>query len=132
LTFSYNADLVATLKRILREARSHCRVSGYPGGWLSEHKKWFVEPAAWPFVRRRLEAAGCTFIEDATTEEDNDRTTAAKPAAGTIATLEPVLRQWYHQMALRFHPDRGGSNEAMQIINYANDALRRLIAALRG
>jgi hypothetical protein len=131
LAFRYDADLVAKLKTILREARSHCRVSGHPGGWLDEHRKWFVEPAAWPFVRRRLEAAGCVLVEDPSAEENNNRTTADK-SAGPVSALEPVLRQWYHRLAMRYHPDRGGSNEAMQVINYAADELRRMIAAAEG
>jgi hypothetical protein len=47
-----------------------------------------------------------------------------KPRAGT---WEPILRAWYRDLALEFHPDRGGSLEAMQVINRANERLRELV-----
>lgn len=37
-----------------------------------------------------------------------------------------VIRQWYRGLVLDYHPDRGGSQEAMQIINEAHERLRRL------
>jgi curved DNA-binding protein CbpA len=38
-----------------------------------------------------------------------------------------VVCRWYRDLALHFHPDRGGSNEAMQAINEANNRLRRMV-----
>lgn len=38
-----------------------------------------------------------------------------------------VARAWYRSMCLRFHPDRGGSNEAMKALNEANLELIKLI-----
>src|SRR5262245_6043021 len=38
-----------------------------------------------------------------------------------------VIRRWYHELVLAFHPDRGGSHEAMKAINEAHDRLRRLV-----
>jgi hypothetical protein len=35
-----------------------------------------------------------------------------------------VLQQWYRQLTLDYHPDRGGSTEAMQAINDAYERLR--------
>jgi hypothetical protein len=131
LAFRYDANLVSQLKEILRAARLYCRGAGQAGGWLITHKKWFVEPTAWPYVRGRLVEAGCILDEEPTVEENNNRATTDKPAAGSVSSLEPIIRDWYHRLALRFHPDRGGTNEAMQIVNYAHDELRRLIAAAR-
>jgi hypothetical protein len=131
LAFRYDAQLVTRLKEILRAARLYYRGPGYPGGWPADHKRWFIEPAAWPFVRRRLVEADCVLDEDVTSEEDNGRATTDKPTTGSVAALEPVLRDLYRKMALRFHPDRGGSVEVMQAINYAHDELRRLITAAR-
>jgi hypothetical protein len=37
-----------------------------------------------------------------------------------------LIRQWYRGLVLDFHPDRGGSHEAMQAINEAHDRLRKL------
>jgi hypothetical protein len=37
-----------------------------------------------------------------------------------------LIRQWYRGLALDFHPDRGGSHEAMRAINEAYDRLRKL------
>jgi hypothetical protein len=38
-----------------------------------------------------------------------------------------VIQGWYRSLCLDFHPDRGGSKEAMQAINEAHDRLRRLL-----
>jgi hypothetical protein len=38
-----------------------------------------------------------------------------------------VIRQWYRSLCFDFHPDRGGTTEAMQAINEAHDRLRRLL-----
>lgn len=38
-----------------------------------------------------------------------------------------VLRRWHRQLCLDFHPDRGGSTEAMQAINAAYDRLRKMV-----
>jgi curved DNA-binding protein CbpA len=37
-----------------------------------------------------------------------------------------MIRQWYRGLVLDFHPDRGGSHEAMQAINEAHERLRKL------
>jgi hypothetical protein len=40
---------------------------------------------------------------------------------------EEVLRTWYRQLVLDFHPDRGGSTEAMQAVNEAYHRLTKMI-----
>ena len=42
------------------------------------------------------------------------------------AELQEALRSWHRRMALRFHPDRGGSNEQMQSIQEGYEELRRI------
>lgn len=39
----------------------------------------------------------------------------------------PIISRWYRELAMKFHPDRGGSHEQMQAINEANDLLKRLL-----
>jgi hypothetical protein len=43
--------------------------------------------------------------------------------------LRGVIRKWHHEMAARYHPDRGGSTDAMQAINHAADRLKELLGA---
>lgn len=43
------------------------------------------------------------------------------------ARLNDVLRQWRREMVRKYHPDRGGSVEAMAAINDAHDRLRELV-----
>jgi hypothetical protein len=50
--------------------------------------------------------------------------------AGPPAKMDEIIRQWYRDLVMRWHPDRGGSKEAMQAINDAHDRLRQL-AGLR-
>src|SRR5262245_19933812 len=47
--------------------------------------------------------------------------------AGPLVQGAAVVRQWYREMVLRWHPDRGGNNDAMQAINDAHDRLRQLL-----
>jgi hypothetical protein len=122
LEFRFDADLVSRLKAILRQVWSSRGGRRYPGGWLADHRRWYIEPVAWPYVRRRLEDMGYDLVEDQDDEDDD----ADKPAAPPPLAWEPVVQTWYRRMALHFHPDRGGSVEQMQTINYAHDELRRL------
>jgi len=46
------------------------------------------------------------------------------PRSGPMVTADMVAR-WYRTLAMKFHPDRGGSHEAMQALNAARDALMR-------
>ncbi len=36
------------------------------------------------------------------------------------------IASWYRSLALRFHPDRGGTTEAMQAVNEGHDLLQKL------
>jgi hypothetical protein len=59
LRFDFDEELVESLKRILREVRQAPAETA--GGWYPPLRIWFVEPCAWPEVRRRLEELGCSF-----------------------------------------------------------------------
>jgi hypothetical protein len=48
------------------------------------------------------------------------------PAGGALIDLPGLIRTCYREMALRFHPDRGGSHEAMVAISIAHDRLKEL------
>ena len=37
------------------------------------------------------------------------------------------LEQWYRTMALRFHPDKGGTDEQMKVVNACREELERVI-----
>jgi hypothetical protein len=41
----------------------------------------------------------------------------------------PIVKRWYGEMALRFHPDRGGSHAAMVAINEVRGRLEELLEA---
>src|SRR6202045_1778297 len=75
-----------------------------------------------------------TFDEDLLTDVDDElwnRTEAQyggnannSHEARPPAKWDEVLAKWHREMVLRFHPDRGGSHEAMKAINVAADRLR--------
>src|ERR1700719_2777709 len=37
-----------------------------------------------------------------------------------------IIRTWFREMSLRFHPDRGGATGAMKAINHAHERLKEL------
>jgi hypothetical protein len=58
----YDAELVGALKAALAAAKQILG-SKNVGGWLPDHRVWWVERAAWPYVRDFLEALGHTVSE---------------------------------------------------------------------
>jgi hypothetical protein len=126
LRFPYDLALAGLLKSAYREAGAREGVRS-PGGWLAEHKCWFVERAVWPAVRACLERAGHTIIEEgAEGEPEAPRRNGTRPQP-----IDPraVLRAWLAEMRRRWHPDRGGSDQAMAAVNDGYERLRRLLEA---
>jgi hypothetical protein len=50
-----------------------------------------------------------------------------EPAYPPPADLQNVVRAWYRRLVLKYHPDRGGSHEAMKAINDAHEQLKQLV-----
>ena len=48
------------------------------------------------------------------------------PPTGHLVAIEKVIRSWHRQMALKYHPDRGGSHEQMLIVNEGAELLKQL------
>lgn len=48
-------------------------------------------------------------------------------ASGDRIDLVATIRDWYRRLALDFHPDHRGSNEAMLAINEARDRLCKML-----
>jgi hypothetical protein len=44
-----------------------------------------------------------------------------------ITNLRGLVDSWYRGLVLKYHPDRGGSHEAMVAINDAKDRLMALV-----
>ena len=43
-----------------------------------------------------------------------------------------LARRWYNDMARRWHPDRGGSQDGMKAVNDGYELLKRLLAEYDG
>jgi hypothetical protein len=123
LRFKYDPALIDTLKDAIRTAARHLRQRNL-GGWLPEHKCWFVERRAWRMVRQRLVEAGCTITDEPAEESP---TPPPPPGATPPAAWEPIVRRWYRDLVMRWHPDRGGSTAAMQMINECHSRLQKLL-----
>jgi len=82
-----------------------------PTGYL----RWLLSIDLWPDLRYAVEE------ELELRREGFER--------GPKQTPAPVVdvAGWYRQLSLRFHPDRGGSKEAMQAINVARELLEKMI-----
>jgi hypothetical protein len=56
-----------------------------------------------------------------------------EPDDGPLARRwERLLETWHSRLARRFHPDRGGSAEAMRAIDQGRDLLRELLEEWEG
>lgn len=51
-------------------------------------------------------------------------------AAAVLGAVDGAIARWYSEMARRYHPDRGGTNQQMQAINEAYGRLRELLREL--
>lgn len=45
--------------------------------------------------------------------------------SNTITT--DIVNTWHRRMAVKFHPDKGGSHEAMKAVNFGRDVLLSLM-----
>ena len=45
---------------------------------------------------------------------------------GEAIALPPLASRWYRQLATEFHPDKGGSHEAMKAVNRGRDLLLQM------
>jgi hypothetical protein len=94
----------------------------YRGKPLAEipesYLRWVLEEASasGPTLREAIR-----FELDLPSESDLDTQRLADSVRG-------VVRDVYRQMAIRFHPDRGGSTQAMSAINHMHDRLQEALS----
>jgi hypothetical protein len=73
------------------------------------------------------------WLREAIEEELNSRAPRRPPPPRNPPPGPPppvlagIISEWYRRLALRYHPDRGGSTEAMQAINDAAAQLRQMV-----
>jgi hypothetical protein len=130
LKFEYDPERVEQIKQILRGEKARLGVSIPVGGWLKPHGCWWVERWVWPSVKRQLAAVGCTFVEDANvgecTEAEAPRNRPPGRTRGRSVTEEQV-KQVYQSLVREYHPNRGGSWDAMSAISRAYEELKKLM-----
>jgi hypothetical protein len=105
-------------------------ISALPTGylcWLTtlEDLKWYLREAVEAELRRRPDAVEQDDDDD---DDRHHRHHRPEPKAPALPAWEPVVRQWHREMSLLFHPDKGGTCEAMQAVNAGADKLRKLFA----
>jgi hypothetical protein len=59
--------------------------------------------------------------------QDNGQVKAKPADHQAPSDLAETVAQWFREMSLRFHPDRGGATESMQAINHAHARLRDIL-----
>jgi hypothetical protein len=105
---------------------------------FGKHRGRFVEDVDSSYLRWCLRECECLepWLRRAIKEELRRRDEEGRagwtqapptgPTAGAVTDLPAVIRTWHRTLCLRWHPDRGGSKEAMQAISDAHDLLRQL------
>lgn len=53
--------------------------------------------------------------------------TAHPGPSGALLDVRGIAAAWYRRLAVEFHPDKGGSHEAMKAINRGRDLLLELV-----
>lgn len=87
--------------------------------WLLQHKS--LSPALAREVRRQY----C----NATPVPTTTRPTPRPPATGK-ADLADRLRDVFRQLAIKHHPDHGGSNAAMIVVNDVRERVRKALSLM--
>ena len=58
-------------------------------------------------------------------------TSTVEDSPVNIEAFEGLIKTWYRQMAQRHHPDRGGDNKSMSVINDGYEKLCEMLSNLR-
>jgi hypothetical protein len=53
------------------------------------------------------------------------------PQRSGALTVAGVADQWYRRLAVEFHPDKGGTHEAMKAVNRGRELLLELVGGAR-
>jgi hypothetical protein len=90
-----------------------------PTGYL----QWLIEGCdyleQWPYLR-------CAVLDQLRLRRDAER--RAAPAAAPPSNLADQVAQVFRELSLKHHPDRGGSNAAMKVVNEFYERLRQIIS----
>ncbi len=99
------------------------RLDQIPAGYL----RWVLANCTRidPWLRHAIVAA----LEDAGEDFDDDFDEPPPPRrpAAPAVHWDDLLRRWHRELVMKWHPDRGGTTEAMMAINDAHDRLRELL-----
>jgi hypothetical protein len=117
----YDVRFITALKAALAEAPP---VPGHSkGGWLHDHRTWFCEQAVLAYVRLRLEGAGFQFVEqpESAPPRPPPPPPPPPPPRRDLVDVRNLVATWYRQAAIRYHPDKGGTDEQMKVVNYLHD-----------
>jgi hypothetical protein len=65
-------------------------------------------------------------LEHRAGEVDSGQARQAPGGFHPPANLPDIIRKWYRGLAMKYHPDRDGSHEAMKVVNDAYEQLKQL------
>jgi hypothetical protein len=102
-------------------------LSEVPLGYLD----WLLRIELKPFLREAVEEEKRLREEEGREwEEDpfsSPPSSPTSPGMDVTADVKDLVKKWFSEMALRYHPDRGGSDAAMQAINHAHQRLKDIL-----
>lgn len=66
-------------------------------------------------------------LREAVERELDRRVGRDEPRQSTaLVDFQAVIRTWFREMTMHYHPDRGGSHQAMTALNHAHARLKEL------
>lgn len=75
-------------------------------------------------IEAELQSRYAAKTKKANSRPPNPEPKSSMPTAG----LQPIVRDWYRDLARRYHPDAGGSDAEMSVVNTAHERLLRALA----
>jgi hypothetical protein len=93
---------------------------------FGKHRGRPIEDIPTGYLQWLLTISVLPDLQYAVEEELSARKVGTRKPPPTALTT-PVVAGWYRRLSMRFHPDHGGSKEAMQAINAARELLEEMI-----
>ena len=94
---------------------------------FGKHRGRFVDEVPTGYLRWCVEQCGCISPWLLAEAKEELRLRAGSAAAPAAVEFRGLIDSWYRGLVMKYHPDRGGSHEAMIAVNEMYERLNGLL-----